>query len=222
MTPRHFPNLVLLAVALVAPFVAVPRLAADPPKVQQLRDQYERDLFKDFALAADPPKVQQLRVQTIGDTTYFHVRLESPADLARGPGLIVDDPFRGLGMFRTDPLLMPRLVPQGGSAKAVYRRLGNDEMERQFGFPGGAPPGFEEKRFDKKEFDEKKFDEKKFDEKKFDEKKFDEKKFDEKKFDEKKFDEKKFDEKRFDKREIDDKKFDDKKFDDKKADGGPN
>ena len=157
MTPRHFPSLAFLAALLVVPFVAVPRLAADPPKVQQLR------------------------VQTIGDTTYFHVRLESPADLAGGPGLSVDDPFRGRGMFFADPLLMPRLVPQSGSARAVYRRMDNAELERQFGFPGGGPPGFDEKRFDKKDFEEKKFEEKKFDEKKFDEKKFDEKKFDEKK-----------------------------------------
>lgn len=130
MMPRHLPRTLVIAATLVLPLAGVARVHADPPKVLQLR------------------------TQRIGDATFFHVRLQSPSDRA---ALNTDndiDMFLGRRMPRFDPLLMPRLVAQGGSANAVYLHLGRDELERQFG--PGMRPDFDEKKFDEKKIDDKK------------------------------------------------------------------
>src|SRR4051794_11019825 len=70
---------------------------------------------------ADDPRVQELRTQRVGDTTYFHVRFATPADMetvAVGPD--------------TNALTrQPRLVPADGKARAVYHRYSMPA-------PGGA------------------------------------------------------------------------------------
>jgi hypothetical protein len=70
--------------------------------------------------AADPPVVRELRVQTVGDVTYFQVRLTAPGDMD-APGLSaagawVEGGLRALSRF-------PRLVPQDRHTRAVYTRL---------------------------------------------------------------------------------------------------
>jgi hypothetical protein len=138
MTSGRLPRIALLAAALALPLVAPSRGGADPPKVVALR------------------------VQEVGDTTYFHVRFESPSDLA-GPARDLDlGALLGRTPARLDPLLMARLVPQAGGAKTVYLRLRQDDLERQFGpLMKGGPP-VDEKVEDKKieDKEEKKGDEK--------------------------------------------------------------
>jgi hypothetical protein len=140
MTSRHSPGIVLLAAGLVVPLVCAGRLGADPPKVQQLR------------------------IQKVGDTTYFHVRLENPADLAPWNDNMLDGRFRFMGGTQLDPLLTPRLAPQSDAAKAVYRSWRAEELQRQFDFPGRPTPDFENKKFEDKKGDDK--DEKRGEEKK--------------------------------------------------------
>jgi hypothetical protein len=70
--------------------------------------------------AADPPAVRELRVQTVGDVTYFRVRLTVPGDMD-APGLTtsgawVEGGLRALSRF-------PQLVPQDRHTRAVYPRL---------------------------------------------------------------------------------------------------
>jgi hypothetical protein len=66
---------------------------------------------------ADPPKVERLRVQKVGPMTYFHLVLESPADMClRGE----DGRFSGGNEW--DLSRLPRLVPQDGKTNATYLR----------------------------------------------------------------------------------------------------
>ena len=48
MTPRHSPSIALFAAACVLPCVGVPRLGADPPKIEQLRVQKVGDVVYYF------------------------------------------------------------------------------------------------------------------------------------------------------------------------------
>jgi len=74
------------------------------------------------ALAADPPKVRELRVQQAGKNTYFHVVFDPPAGLAipkpaqQGEILLPEWSLRD----RRNLTRHPRLVPQDANAKAVY------------------------------------------------------------------------------------------------------
>ncbi len=84
--------------------------------------------------AADPPKVQRLRVQQVGDTTYFHLLLAQPADLAV-PQLGNDNLLAlDRGVPTPDPSRLPRLVPQSDRATAVYYRIPADAL------PGRTAP----------------------------------------------------------------------------------
>ncbi len=112
--PRHSPRAILLVAVFAFPVVGVSRLGADPPKVQQLR------------------------IQKVGDTTYFHVRLQNPADLATAAPEIDNIPLLGRDVLRSDPLLMPRLIPHG-DAKAVYLRVRGGELNRPVDLEKGAP-----------------------------------------------------------------------------------
>src|SRR5689334_14876894 len=62
---------------------------------------------------ADPPQVRELRVQRAGDTTYFQVRFQPPADLESVP----------VGSDTRSLTRQPRLVPQDGKTQAVYHRF---------------------------------------------------------------------------------------------------
>jgi hypothetical protein len=74
-------------------------------------------------LAGAPPKapdstVRELRVQTVGDVTYFHVRLDTPRDMA------ADGEQQHADLVSvTTPSLAPRLVADGGAVRLVCRRL---------------------------------------------------------------------------------------------------
>ncbi len=82
-------------------------------------------LFCETAPAAEPLKLRELRTQQVGDTVFFEVRLERPADLramprrpweaARGWDVLGDD-LRVLSQ-------LPQLVPQDGVTRAVFQRL---------------------------------------------------------------------------------------------------
>ncbi len=69
--------------------------------------------------ADDPPKVRELRTQRIGDTTYFHVRFERPANMA-WPALAAGPYSEG---ERRKLAQLPRLVPRDGRTSAVYPRF---------------------------------------------------------------------------------------------------
>jgi len=119
---------------------------------------------------ADPPKVLEFRTQVVNNKTYFHLRLEAPADMA------VQDfgrnrRFDFWDMQATPPALQARLVPQDDAARLVY---GRERFEDRFGRPPFDekevfPPKADVKIEEKKEFKEK---DKDFDKKKdFDEEK---------------------------------------------------
>ncbi|MBI3821748.1 MAG: hypothetical protein HY289_03605 [Planctomycetes bacterium] len=102
---------------------------------------------------ADPPKVLEFRVQEVNQKTYFHVRLQRPADMT------VENQDRNRrfdpwgNMQWTDPVLRPRLVPQDDSARLVYARdMIMDRFGRRFGMKEEFP--FPDKK-DDKDFDPK-------------------------------------------------------------------
>jgi len=74
------------------------------------------------ALAADPPKLRELRVQQGGKNTYFHVVFDPPAGLAiPKPTLPWDWSLTVWSMQdRRNLSQQPRLVPLDGNAQAVY------------------------------------------------------------------------------------------------------
>jgi hypothetical protein len=76
-------------------------------------------LFATPLLAAEPPRVLELRTQKVDGTTYFQVRLERPADL-RLPTFDTGRPFSDSD--RRSFARLPRLVPQDDKARAVYYR----------------------------------------------------------------------------------------------------
>ena len=63
--------------------------------------------------AADAPRVRDLRTQRVGDTTFFHVHFEPPADMESVP----------VGPDTHTLTRQPRLVPQDGKTQAVYHRV---------------------------------------------------------------------------------------------------
>ncbi len=79
------------------------------------------------------PAVRELRVQTVGDVTYFHVRLDVPRDLATA----AEQQFGGFFPAPT-PSLAPRLVPADAGVRLVCQRV---DRNRPGGMPFGAPPG---------------------------------------------------------------------------------
>lgn len=76
-----------------------------------------------FALSgpvwAEPPKVRELLVQRTEDgVTYFHVRLQTPADISVPP--LQPGPYST--MDRRNLALLPQLVPQDDATSSVYLR----------------------------------------------------------------------------------------------------
>jgi hypothetical protein len=69
--------------------------------------------------AAGPLPVLELRTQKVDGTTYFHVRLQRPADL-RLPAFDTSKPFSERD--RRKFARLPRLVPQDDNTRAVYYR----------------------------------------------------------------------------------------------------
>jgi hypothetical protein len=69
--------------------------------------------------AEEPPRVLELRTQKVEGTTYFHVRLEQPADL-RLPTFDTSKPFSESD--RRKFARLPRLVPQDSKTRCVYYR----------------------------------------------------------------------------------------------------
>jgi hypothetical protein len=89
-------------------------------------------------LAADPPRVRELRTQQGGDTTYFHVRFDNPTDM----GLPRLDAARlATEAWRRDLARLPQLVPQDEKTHAVYHRWAIPEpiLERRFPIRRGDP-----------------------------------------------------------------------------------
>ncbi|HMF16676.1 MAG TPA: hypothetical protein VKE98_05680, partial [Gemmataceae bacterium] len=69
---------------------------------------------------ADPPKLLEVRVQKVKGTTYFHLRLEAPKDMAQNAvprGRLLPMDFGSV-----EPLSQPQLVPQDENTRAVYLR----------------------------------------------------------------------------------------------------
>src|SRR5436309_2084234 len=84
--------------------------------------------------AGEAPRVRELRTQRVGETVYFHVRLEPPADLDGA------EPAR-VGQPAGQPVIMhltkrPRLVPQDDTARAVYQRF---QMPAAMALPAFSP-----------------------------------------------------------------------------------
>src|SRR5947209_18680892 len=78
--------------------------------------------------AADPPRLRELRTQRVGETTYFHVGFEQPANLAV-PQLLPR--FGGTEFWPSNALgRLPYFVPQDAKAHAVYARVerGNEDL----------------------------------------------------------------------------------------------
>jgi hypothetical protein len=84
------------------------------------------------ARAGEAPHVRELRTQRVGDSLYFHVRFERPADLDTDPhtgqGTDASAVAAALAVMEINPatraaVRQPRLVPQDDAAWAVYRRF---------------------------------------------------------------------------------------------------
>jgi hypothetical protein len=75
--------------------------------------------------AAEAPRLRELRTQRVGDTIFFHVRFDQPADL-RGA------PFRDWSTVDPRQLTrLPQLVPQDAVTRTVYQRLDSTEERRR-------------------------------------------------------------------------------------------
>src|ERR1700733_9067107 len=99
-----------------------PNLGGDPMKSHRIAI-LAAAISSVFAAAAsvhaDGPKVLLFRAQTVNQKTYFHVRIERPADLASD----MPNRLRSPGVSAaTDPLLRPRLAAQDDAARLVYLR----------------------------------------------------------------------------------------------------
>jgi len=81
-----------------------------------------------------PPKVLELRVQKVGPTTYFHVRLEMPADMR-----LPEPESRSRWWSEWDVARLPRLVPQDERTRAVYLCMTDDREGQPFGDPKAVP-----------------------------------------------------------------------------------
>jgi hypothetical protein len=84
--------------------------------------------------AGDPPRVRELRVQQVGDTTYFHVRFDTPPKLR--PSAVEQVSASDLQRWRLAQL--PQLVPQDGHARAIYPRVLIPAFRPTVGFDGTA------------------------------------------------------------------------------------
>jgi hypothetical protein len=73
----------------------------------------------DLPAAAESPRVLELRTQNVQGITYFHVRLERPANLGL-PTFDTNRPFSESDRRRFARL--PRLLPQDDKTRAVYYR----------------------------------------------------------------------------------------------------
>lgn len=86
--------------------------------------------------ADEPPQVLDLRTQQIGETTYFHVRLKTPADL--------DSPPLQAGPYnewqRRQLAHVPQLAPQDGVASAVYPCVNLASVRPDVGFKDRPHP----------------------------------------------------------------------------------
>jgi uncharacterized protein (TIGR03000 family) len=71
-----------------------------------------------------PPRAWELRVQKVGGVTYFHTRVDIPADM-RLPDPSPNWQWDGAG--RRKLAYQPRLVPQDGKTAAVYLRWPLDD-----------------------------------------------------------------------------------------------
>jgi hypothetical protein len=81
--------------------------------------------------APPSPRVRALRIQRVGDTTYFHVRFEVPADMEGE----MEGPNAQTFIRR------PRLVPQDGKTHAVYHRFDTPAIPvRDQPLPQAEPP----------------------------------------------------------------------------------
>src|SRR5258708_7121252 len=72
-------------------------------------------------LRAEQPKILLFRVQEVNQKTYFHLRVQRPADLEP------DEQTRSRPLdfstaMQVDPFLRPRLVPQDDAARLVLLR----------------------------------------------------------------------------------------------------
>src|SRR5262245_6613377 len=76
-------------------------------------------LLSPAARAAKPPDVRELRFQKVGDTVFFHVRFAMPRHMLNDGR---EFPRSALPWAVDETSLEPRLVPQDGEARAVYRR----------------------------------------------------------------------------------------------------
>src|SRR5262245_27960988 len=93
-------------------------------------------LFCAGRLKADQPsQVVELRTQQIGETSYFHVRLTTPADMDVPP--LQAGPFNEWQRRRL--ALVPQLVPQDRAASAVYPCLNVVHVRPEVGFEQRRP-----------------------------------------------------------------------------------
>lgn len=67
--------------------------------------------------AVEPPRLQELRTQRVGETTYFHVRFETPKDMRAPP---ITAAIAWSEAAQRSLARLPQLVPQDGRTAAVY------------------------------------------------------------------------------------------------------
>jgi hypothetical protein len=82
--------------------------------------------------ADDPSPVRELRIQTVGDVTYFHVRLDAPREML--PDV---NRFERGWWAEPSPSLAPRLVADG-KVRLVCQRFDRNQRNRF-----GVPPEFD-------------------------------------------------------------------------------
>jgi hypothetical protein len=82
------------------------------------------------AVHAQTPRVTELRTQVVGETTYFHVRFEPPADLDVPP--IYAGPYKE--WQRRQLAKLPQLVPQDAKTSAVNLRVPLTSLRPNVGF----------------------------------------------------------------------------------------
>src|SRR6266849_3216787 len=86
-------------------------------------------------LAAEQPPIRELRTQKTGDTVYFHVSFEPPAEMR--PASLnkpSTDEYQRRMLAR-----MPQLIPQDDNARAVYQLLVLPHFLPTVGFEARRP-----------------------------------------------------------------------------------
>src|SRR5713101_4468544 len=86
-------------------------------------------------LAADEPPVRELRTQKVGDTVYFLVSFEPPAEMRPAS---LDKPSANEYQRRM-LARMPQLIPQDDNARAVYHLLVLPHFLPTVGFEARRP-----------------------------------------------------------------------------------